>query len=343
MKRKKVIASFTISALLTFGLIMILSLQVKAPQIARSNASNNCQFNNELEVTVSPSGPCTELSDALDSISTGDHVTIKLMSGTYTTSSATRLNTINVTIEGDHTVSNSDIRLLLTGSLDVTNSIVSLSWITIDGDSTNALIQADDNSKLSVIDSKITNKNGSVIAAQNATQVLVDSSYISDSKTGIIADSVSDLEITNTQFVKNEIHLLLSQTNSILSKNLFMQSAKNAISLVYPGKTLIQETTISDSKQAAIYTSSDTGGTITVNKTLFISNEIAVDSTLSLTGSNNNFWKNNVDEKEKQITHTSVDPKVGIFYCLKSGSPMILSENNFIGYPRFNNPICTEE
>lgn len=343
MKRKKVTAILVAPTLLTFALVMMLSLQVKAPQITRSSASNNCLFNSEFEVTVSPTGPCSELSDALDSISTKEPVTIKLQSGMYTVSSEKRLTNVNVTIVGDHTVSNSDIRLLVTDSLHLTNSIVSVSWITIDGDSADALIQADDDTKLSVVDSKITNKSGAAIAAYNATQVLIDSSYISDSKTGVIADSVFDLQITNTQFVKNDTHLLLSQTNSTISKNLFMQSSKNALSLVYPGKTTIEETTVADSKQAAIYTSADSGSTISVNKTLLMSNEIAIDSSLPITGANNNFWKNNVDEKEEQLSHTSVDPKVGIFYCLKSGSPMILSDTNFIGYPRFNNPICTEE
>lgn len=343
MKPKKVIAYMAAPALLTFGLIMILSLQVKAPQINRSNASNNCEFNSENEVTVSPTGPCTQLSDALNSISTQEHVTIKLQRGTYTSSSSNTLQNMNVTVEGDHTASNSDIRLLLTGNLHITNSVVSLSWITIDGDSTDALIRADDNAKLAILDSKITNKNGPVIAANNATQVLIDSSYISDSKTGIIADSVSDLQITNSQFVKNDTHILLSQTKSLVSRDLFMQSNKNAISLVYPGKTVIEETTIADSKQSAIYTSSDVGSNITVNKTLFISNEIAVDSTLPITGTTNNFWKNNVNEKEALLSHTNLDPNVGIFYCLKSGSPMILSDTSFIGYPRFNNPICSEE
>ena len=343
MKHVRVWTLLAAPAVLAFSLLMILSLQIQAPTINRSSAAGNCFLDDENQIVVRPEGPCTDLEAAINSVNTNNQATIYLDRGTYTISHPVKLNNQNIVIQGNQSEINTDIQIQMTSHLELTNSVLTVSWVSVVGDSKTALFNVIDNAKIKVLDSKLQNKNGTVLSSQLSTEVLVENSYIGDSVTAISADKTASVIVTNSQFVKNKDHIQATQSNVSLSKNLFVQSSNNGLSFIYPLETTIEETTIADTKKTALYIYGDIADTLTVNKTLFVQNGVAVDSSLRLTGNNNNFWKNDVDQTNEILSHSSQDPKTGIFYCLLKGSPMILGNESFIGYPRFNSPLCTEE
>lgn len=343
MKHVRVWTLLAAPAVLAFSLLMILSLQIAAPTINRSSAAGNCFLDDDNQVVVTKDGPCTDLEAALGSINTSSQATIFVNRGTYTISHQINLDNMNVVIEGNQSDSNTDIQIQMTSNVRLTNSVLSLSWVSVVGDSKSALFDVSENAKIKVFDSKLQNKSGTVVAAQQATEVFVENAYIGDSVTGITTDKTPSVIINNSQFVKNTDHVQVTQSNLTFTNNLLVQSANNAVSLIYPEKTTIEGVTIADSKKIGLYIYGDVPTKIDVSKTLFVQNGAALDSTLEVTGGDNNFWKNDVDQTNETLSHLNLDPKTGIFYCLLKGSPMILGNENFIGYPRFNSPLCTEE
>lgn len=309
-------------------------------------------------ILVSRNGGCTNLQDAINSVTEGN-VTIKIEPGTYNIPDSGNSFSLSVVNKNNLTITSlsnaEEVTLNFTnnrGGISIQGSTGEIRMIDIVGKTSNGLIQVNQSSGFRFIYGKFSDETASTIQIRDSSDVSIANSEIKSSATGIDLVNTNNVIISGNKISNSVNGVALSSSNGAIRFNLFLDNAERSIYTTGKGIVEIKGNTITSTNVLGLRPAIDITAPIgnDVNQLTLTQNIVAHNSGGGLQISDpakvatkvelNDFWANstnfiNTGNYISTNGNISADPLFGDGYCLKDRSPAIYGdakEGEFMGH-----------